>query len=112
MFYRLKFDSHLSEIFKHARLYDSIFEIWPAGQTPIAVREGKARGWGPAEAAAGVLAEFVAAGFEHGRLDHRTAYDLIHSCYCVAMGPRTSKPIRFGVDNVLESIEGATDVTP
>jgi hypothetical protein len=51
------------------------------------------------------LAEFVAAGFEHGRLDQRTAYDLIHSCFLKAQDPRTSKTP--WVDNVLESIEGA-----
>jgi hypothetical protein len=100
MFYRFKFDSHLSEIFKDAGLSGSIFKIWPAGQTPIAVREGKTRGWEPPEAAAGVLAEFVAAGFEHGRLDVRTASALIHSCFLKAQNLGASR-------TVLESIEGA-----
>jgi hypothetical protein len=51
LFYRFKFDSHLSEIFKDAGLSASIFKIWPAGQTPIAVGSGKAMGWEPPEAA-------------------------------------------------------------
>ena len=100
MFYRLKFDSHLSEIFKHARLYDSIFEIWPAGQTPIAVGSGKAMGWEPPEAAAVILVSFVQECLEDGRLDVRTASALIHSCLLKAQNLRASR-------TVLESIEGA-----
>ena len=103
MFYRFKFDSHLSEIFKDAGLSDSIFKIWPAGQTPIAVRTAKARGWEPPEAAAGVLAEFVAAGFEHGRLDLYTASALIQSCRLRAQNLDASR-------TVLASIEGAEKV--
>ena len=100
MFYRFKFDSHLSEIFKDAGLSHSIFKIWPAGQTPIAVRTGKAMGWEPPEAAAVELTSFVFEGLEDGRLDVRTASALIHSCFLKAQNLRASR-------TVLESIEGA-----
>ena len=100
MFYRFKFDSHLSEIFKDAGLSDSIFKIWPAGQTPIAVGSGKAMGWEPPEAAAVILAGFVFEGLEDGRLDVRTASALIHSCLLKAQNIGLS-------GRSLESIENA-----
>ena len=104
MFYRFKFDSHLSEIFKDAGLSHSIFKIWPAGQTPIAVRTGKAMGWEPPEAAAVELTSFVFEGLEDGRLDVRTASALIHSCLLKAQNIGLSGRSLEHIENAAKAV--------